>query len=121
MTAADRDPIDPFDAALDALARGEPVPPDPADPTLLPAVARLRELDRRQRPDPRLADRIWEELMNEASIGGAPPLPPVGPATPVPLNGRAAPRPWRAMVQPDRPLSAGAGPWPRWRSPPSWS
>lgn len=98
MTAADRDPIDRFDAALEALSRGEHVAPDAEDPTLLPAVARLRALDRAQRADPRLADRIWAELMNEAGIGGAPPLPPVGPATPIPLNGRAAPRPWRATI-----------------------
>ena len=96
MTAADRDPVERFDAALDALGRGERVPPDAEDPTLLPAVSRLRALDRAQRVDPRLADRIWTELMNEASVAGATPLAPAIPAAPVSLNGRAAPHPWRA-------------------------
>lgn len=105
MTAADRDPVDRFDAALDALGRGERVPPDAEDPTLLPAVARLRALDRAQRADPQLADRIWAELMNEAGITGAPPLPPAGPSAPVSLNGRAAPRPVRAeRADASRPL-----------------
>jgi hypothetical protein len=96
MTAADRDPIERFDAALEALGRGEPVPPDSSDPTLLPAVARLRALDRAQRADPRLAERIWTELMNEAGVTGANPLPQVAHITPVSRNGRAAPSPWRS-------------------------
>ena len=91
-----RDPIERFDAALNALGRGERVAPDAEDPTLLPAVARLRARDRAQRVDPRLADRIWAELMNEAGITGAPPLPPLAPTAPVSLNGRAAPLPLRA-------------------------
>jgi hypothetical protein len=104
MSSPRHDPIDRFDEALDALGRGEPVAPDPADPTLLPAVTRLRALDRTQRPDPRLADRIWADLMREARLADVPLRSPAGPADPVPLNGHAAPYPWRADdFEPPRP------------------
>ena len=98
MTAADNDPIDAFDAALDAMSRGEQVSPLAADPTLLPAVAHLRDLDRSQPDDPRLAGRIWAEVMNEAGISRASRLTLAEPEAPVPLNGRTAPRSRRARL-----------------------
>jgi hypothetical protein len=98
MRAADRDPIDRFDAALEAFRRGETPAPEQLDPVLLAAAARLRAMDRAQRPDPRLADHIWAELMNDAGLSGAPSLPSVATSAPIPLNGRSAPRPWRATT-----------------------
>jgi hypothetical protein len=112
MTAADRDPIDRFDAALDALRRGD-TPRDGVDPLLIAAVVRLRALDREQRPDPSLRDRIWNELVNQAGLVASPSLPHAGLAAPAALNGRSAPRPWRATT-------SGPTPIPRRGSTHSW-
>lgn len=98
MTPPNRDPIDRFDAELDAIARGEAIQPDPSDASLIAGVRRLRALDAAHGPQPGLSDQIWDALINPAGLDEAPSLPPVnlriGPA----LNGHSAPRPWRAKV-----------------------
>src|SRR4051794_24794097 len=80
MAGTDRDPLDRFDAYLDAQAEaarrraraGES--PGDLDPVLSKTVRRLRALDAADAPDPALATQIWEELMNQRGLAGAAPL-----------------------------------------------
>jgi hypothetical protein len=108
MPPIERDPIDRFDAELDALARGEPWI-EPSDPALLASVRRLRSLDAARGPDPGVADRIWDELMRQTGQASAAPLPASLSIARTALNGHAAPQPWRVEAAMRPPVTR-----PRW-------
>jgi hypothetical protein len=118
MTSVDRDPVERFAAALDALAQGEPVRLAGDEASLLAAARRLRALDAAQGADPVLADRIWVALMDQAALQGRRPiLPAAGAPSPASRNGKSTshlpppvsripppashlprPRPWLAVA-----------------------
>ena len=115
MAVSERDPFDRLNDDLDALAEasaGRRVNTSPtpvsADANLAFAFVRLRRLDVPTAADARLSQRIWEELMNEATLPDAVPLP-MADASSGDVNGRAAPRPWRARMPT---LPSRRGPFP---------
>jgi hypothetical protein len=99
MAPNDRYFIDRFNKDLEALTRGKSTPSRSGHADQIAAARRLRALDASQGAPPGLADRIWDELMNQAGLPGAPTLPPAGSASRPALNGKSAPHPWRAAAK----------------------
>ena len=101
MPDPERNALDRLNDALDALAAGAAYragrAADSEEADLIHTFTRLRRLDGRPADD-EVSRHIWEELMNEATLPRARPLPGVGKTLGSGLNGRAVPWPRRARV-----------------------